>query len=221
MLGLKQKKKVNKYTEKSPFEAISEELLGLGKGVATSGKDFVEEGRQDVLVQLLNVEKKVRKLSGDLANGQELDLGSLNQAQEENKPKSEAAPGLDYGHEYTRDVLQYTERSTRVESQEIKQRVEEIMVELKRLVTTSAVLEAEFKQITTDQVPVKAGKYHLNFFEWMLSVIRSAREKIEDSSSWLAALSSKKSKRQYWAMFKKHGTTFGLSNERVVATQTG
>ena len=79
----------------------------------------------------------------------------------------------------------------------------------------------EFKEVTMETVPAKPGVYHVNFFEWLFSLIKGIREKIEDSCVWLRAFQSKKSKRGYWAMFKKHGTSFGLSSERVVATQTG
>lgn len=225
MLGFKsKKKKVNKYTEKNPFEAIPEELLGIGKGVASSVKDnFVDEGRQEVIEQLLSIEKKVdkHKLSGELTQGEEITLTGGGHAEEAKPVKSEAAPGLDYGRDYFRDIVHGREQAARYESAELSQRVQEITVELQRLVSQSAVLEEEFKEVTMTRMPKKAGTYHLNFFEWMLSVIRSARQKVEDSSSWLQAISSKKGQKQYWAMFKKHGTTFGMSNERSVATQTG
>jgi hypothetical protein len=55
----------------------------------------------------------------------------------------------------------------------------------------------------------------------MLTVIRGARMKVEDSGAWLSTMQGKKGKKNYWAMFKKHGTSFGMSNERQVATQTG
>jgi len=55
----------------------------------------------------------------------------------------------------------------------------------------------------------------------MLSMIQIARRKVEDSGAWLAVMHSKKKSREYGAMAKKHGTTFSLSNERVVATQVG
>ena len=61
----------------------------------------------------------------------------------------------------------------------------------------------------------------MNFFEWMLAVIRAAREKVEDSNAWLGTVKGKGAQRNYWNMFKKHGTTFGLSGERAVATQVG
>ncbi|MBI4084585.1 MAG: hypothetical protein HY431_01625 [Candidatus Levybacteria bacterium] len=219
MLDAKTKTKIKKYGEKSSVETLKEEITGLGRGAISSVKsDLLTEGAHDFWNQLLKTEQKFNDLKGELSEGQELDVASL---EGKSKQKVDIDPGLEYGKEYTRSILHYREQATRVESHELRQRVEEIMAELKRLVDTSAVLEAQFQEVATEQVPAKAGKYHLSFFEWMLSVIRSAREKIEDSGSWLKALASKKSKRQYWAMFKKHGTTFGLSNERVVATQTG
>lgn len=219
MLGIKSKPKIKKYGEKNSIETLKNEVTGLGEGAVSSVKsDLLQDGMHDFWNQLLQTEKKINDLHGELNEGQELDVASL---EGKSKHKVDIDPGLEYGKEYTRGILHYQEQATRVESHEIKQQVEQIMVELKRLVDTSTVLEAQFQEVATEHVSVKAGKYHLNFFEWMLSVIRSAREKIDDSGAWLQAIASKKGKKQYWAMFKKHGTTFGLSNERVVATQTG
>ena len=99
-----------------------------------------------------------------------------------------------------------------------------IIIELKRLAASSQELEIEFKDVVMTQNVVKPGKYHQGFFEWVLIVIRNARVRVEDAGAWLSVMHGKKGKKQqqnYWQMFKKHGTTFGLSNERVVATQTG
>ena len=83
-------------------------------------------------------------------------------------------------------------------------------------------MQVQFAEVTIDQPPAEVGTYHVNFYEWLLSVIKIAREKVEDSSVWLQAINTKKNKKMgYWGMFKKHGTTFGLSHERNVATQTG
>ena len=86
---------------------------------------------------------------------------------------------------------------------------------------TSQELQAQFKDVSLIEVPEDPGKYHLTFLEWILDTIRKARLKVEDSGAWLEAFYTKKAKRGYWNMFKKHGTTFGLSGERVVSTQTG
>jgi|SRR3989344_1947416 len=219
MLDIKSKPKIKKYGEKNSIETLKEELTGLGSGAVSSVKsDLLTEGVHDFWNQLLKTEQKFQNLHGELNEGQELDVASL---EGKSKQKLDIDPGLEYGKEYTRGVLHYQEQATRVESHEIKQQIEQIMVEIKRLVDTSTVLEAQFQEVTTEYTPAKAGKYHQNFFEWMLTMIRSAREKIDDSGAWLQAIASKKGKKQYWSMFKKHGTTFGLSNERVVATQTG
>jgi hypothetical protein len=70
-------------------------------------------------------------------------------------------------------------------------------------------------------MPAKPGKYHLNFFEWMLVTIQNARMRIEDSAAWVGVVSGKKNKKDYWNLAKSHGTSFMLSGERVAATQVG
>ncbi|MEK7119300.1 MAG: DUF5660 family protein, partial [Patescibacteria group bacterium] len=69
--------------------------------------------------------------------------------------------------------------------------------------------------------PVAPGVYHLNFFERLKSMLKILREQIEDSSSWLSLQNNRKKKKRYWGMYKKHGTSFGLSHERNLATQAG
>jgi hypothetical protein len=150
-----------------------------------------------------------------MIEGKEVDL-SLH-AQEAAK-KHDIDPGISY----KREMLHYREMAGRREYSEIDRKVQEIVIELQRLISSSdTVIRAEFQEIAVEQTPTEVGKYHINFFEWMLTVIRNARMKVEDSGAWLTAMQSKKGKRNYWAMFKKHGTTFGMSNERSVATQTG
>ncbi len=86
----------------------------------------------------------------------------------------------------------------------------------------SQELEITYKDMAIEQRIVKPGKYHLNFFQFVLSMVRSARMKIEESSAWLSVAKGKNGKKQnYWQMFKKHGTTFGMSSERAIATQAG
>ncbi len=155
---------------------------------------------------------------GDLAEGQEIHLKKTPSV--EDRKEAKQMPDIDPGIDYRREIL-YGERTIQEDSREIETKIQEIIIELKRLTQTSAVLQAEFKEVTVEQRIEKPGKYHLSFFEWVLIMVRSARIKVEDSGAWLEMFKSKKAGKQYWNMFKKHGTTFGLSNERVVATQTG
>jgi hypothetical protein len=108
----------------------------------------------------------------------------------------------------------------RTEETGLKQQINAVRSELAALSKSINSLNTQIEKAITE-VPVEPGIYHLNFFERLKTVIRMLRENIEDSRTWLATSSTRKSKRKYWGMYKKHGTTFGLSNERSLATQAG
>ncbi|MBI2442960.1 MAG: hypothetical protein HYV40_03565 [Candidatus Levybacteria bacterium] len=204
------------------LESVREVVGGLSH---TIGKDVVQDGAKDLWAQIVGkyekTAQKADKLAGELQKGQELDLSKLHKPEKSPAPKRhDIAPGLDQ-YNYYREIARSSEKSSRQESYQMERQVEEILVEIKRLVDSSHVVEAEFKAIAVEQKPKEAGKYHVNFFEWVLISIRQARMRVEDSGAWLSAMASKKSKKNYWSMFKKHGTSFGMSNERTVATQTG
>ena len=138
------------------------------------------------------------------------------------KPKAhaEASRPREAAIDYHREIAKSRERASKGETREMRQNIEQIKVELAKLVESSQVLKLEFAEVAVEQT-VNVGQYQLNFMEWMLAVIRSARQKVEDSNAWLGTVKGKGAKKGYWGMFKKHGTTFGLSGERAVATQVG
>lgn len=208
----KKNKPAKNFIDQNPVEAFRD----LGSGVVKSlANDVVKSSASDLWGQILgseNYKGKNKKEAGDLEEGQELDLANLKEKQLAN-----TEPGFNY----RREILHGERKTTAENGREVEVKIQEIIIELKRLILTSKELEIEFHEVTVQQLPKNPGKYHITFFEWLLSVIQAARLKVEDSASWLALFSSKKKKKQYWNMFKKHGTTFGLSNERVVATQTG
>lgn len=129
----------------------------------------------------------------------------------------EAAPAVNYLNE----IAQVGETAVNRENRETEYQLREIMAEIKKLADSSKELQMQFKNIAVEQYVVKPGKYHKNFFSWLLSVIRTARMRVEDSGAWLQAMHSKKKSKEYGAMAKKQGTSFTLNNERTVATQVG
>lgn len=142
---------------------------------------------------------------------------------EKGKAKTpEKKPAISAAIEYHDAVLD-GKKFSQQEMHEVSQKVNDIMIELRKLISSSKVLQMEFAEVAVEQRPANVGQYHINFFEWMLSVIKIARQKVEDSGAWLSTIQSKggKKKNGYWGMFKKHGTSFGMSNERSVATQVG
>jgi len=204
-MSKKQNSQTKNFLNQNPLESLGSIAHGVGNTLAT---DLAGNGLNDFWEQMLGIEsKKPEKSGGEMHEGEALDLKKLKEAQIE--------PGINY----RREII-HADKASSSEDRAIRIRVEEILVEIKKLADSSTELEAQFKDVAVEAQVVKPGKYHENFFEWVFSVIKTARMRIEESTGWLTAMHSKKD-RKYWAMFKKHGTTFGLSNERVVATQTG
>lgn len=104
---------------------------------------------------------------------------------------------------------------------ETKQKLEAVRQELQALSKSIRGLQQEI-QTAVMEMPVDAGIYHLNFFEQLKQLLKGIRERVDDSRVWLSAWNANvKKKRGYWGMYKKHGTSFGLSSERTLATQAG
>ena len=197
----------------------------IGKGLSDVAGATAQTLSTDVLAgfsdnlwdQLLGAKEEPKKKTqgdhGDLKPGEELDLSGKKQEKE----KKHIEAGIDYASE----IIHGEKRITAERGREMEGQIQQIVSELKRLTASSKVLQSEFKEVVMDQRITKPGKYHVSFFEWVLTVIRSARIRVEDSGAWLSTFKSKKKDKQYWGMFKKHGTSFGMSNERNVATQVG
>lgn len=158
--------------------------------------------------------KKIKAIEGELSEGEEVSF-----AKEKTEKRTEIEPGIDY----KREVIHAETINVQRENMQLKGQLEQIRVELKKIVETSKELEATFKEVAKETVQrtVTPGKYHVNFFEWMLATIQTARVRIESSASWIGAISGKKSKRDYWSLSQSQGTSFSLSGERVVSQQTG
>lgn len=210
MFGKKQKQQKKQTAAQNQIEALKD----LGLSTASSLVNDLGKGTVSGLwEQLLNTggyEKQDQ--SGDLSEGEELNLKEFGK-----EPRLDIEPGIDY----RREIIHQREKEVSRGNQELEVKIQEIVIELKQLMNVSQEIQVQFKDIVSQPEIVNPGKYHVSFFEWVLHLIRAARLKVEDSSAWLAASQSKKAKKGYWGMFKKHGTSFGLSNERVVATQTG
>lgn len=114
----------------------------------------------------------------------------------------------------------------RKEEQDVTRETKYLIEKLKEQVTllekSEKALTSQITKIKVEQLPKKSGIYHIRFFEWLLGVVKQLRMKVEEGRAWLATFTNRKKKKMgYWNMYKKHGTTFGLSHERTLSTQTG
>lgn len=226
-------KQAHKSPSINPIETFNVSEWG-GDIVAQEAKNFGKGFLDQIFAS--SEPKSTMPQSGDLQPGQEYYFGKSH-ATVKNRPATDNRFNNNIGSVASKESsknldiaagLQYHEqfRSLRAdvsirETAEIKRAIEEIKIELQRLVSSSQVLQMEFGQTSFAQTPTTPGKYHVNFFQWVLSVIKQARMKVEDAGAWKAALKGKKNKQGFWGRAKKEGTTFLLHHDRNVATQAG
>ena len=214
----KKRSKSKQYANDNIIEAFR----SIGTGIASSALGLAKDSvSPDQWEKYLGIGEKGKnkkgKFAGDLTPGQELDLATLQEK------KLEKLLDVDPGYDYKGEILHRETRSLQRINRETENNIQQILVELKNLVSTTQELKVQFKEVAVEKV-VNPGKYHESFFEWLLSSVREALKKVEDSGVWLAAVKGKNAKRGvYWTNADETvgGTSFSLSSERVVATQTG
>lgn len=194
------KKKSISYTN----DNILEQLRSVSSDVPASTIDAAAKIGTDVLTSIFGGAPQM----GELRPNEAISLGEPQHVEVEpviHAPRVEA-------HAMTPNVSEL--------DMQTKQQIEAIRVELKAIAQSLKGLHQEV-QTAVETAPVDPGIYHLNFYEQLRSFLKLLRVQIEDSRSWLHASNSRKKKLGYWGMYKKHGTTFGLSNERSLATSAG
>lgn len=180
---------------------VIESLRAVGTGVGkTVAKDVVGKIAMDALTTIFSGAPR----QGELRPNEAVQLGR----EQEQVPRAQARP------EFVRPM------PVREDERALKKQMEAVRQELKLLASSVKQLNFEVSKAIQD-IPVNPGIYHLNFMDRLRSVLRTLREGIEDSGTWLRLTTSRKQKKGFWGMYKKHGTKFGLSSERNVSTQAG
>lgn len=192
-----------KRTPFYPNDSILESLRDLGSGVTQSvKKDVAGKVAHDTFTTLT---------TGGLPNYGEL---SDHNAGGIPKERHQELRQTTVRHEST------DEHRIKTEQARVQQQIEAVRNELKALSASLGQLNQEINR-AIDQAPAEPGQYHLNFYDRLRSVISNLRQQVEDSRTWLHLTSGRKKQKNYWGMYKKHGTQFGLSSERTAATQSG
>jgi len=182
---------------------VLEQLRGVSSDVAVNTVDMAAKVGETVFSALVG---SPMQMSGELEPNQTIELGV--QQQETSKQHIEA-PKMDAAHASIDAIAEQT-----------RQQLEAVREELKALAKSLKNLNQDV-QSAIEQAPVSPGIYHINYYDQLRIFIHVLRQQIEDSRTWLSMSVGRKKKMGYWGMFKKHGTTFGLSNERSLATAAG
>ena len=206
------KKKGQVYDKTNPVEIVSE----LGKDVADQGIDLLKGVGQTAMEQIGISPRKASRPT-------EMTLGKQAQSIEIQTQKAEAKVA-NLESQFHKNVVQNTQEvynfNKQQEMQKMQALVQNLAVEVKNIQAQAASLSGDVRKVTVEQVPTP-DKYHLNFFEWVLAMLKDIKKDIVKSRTWLQAFNNKKKKKGYWSMFKKHGTSFAMSDERGIATAAG
>ncbi len=220
------------YKSKRRHEAQYEtDDLGLKEQIVKGAENQVKLVSDDLWEQLLGLGSSSEKQTNESVV---FDFSNLNKSEkiasdknsdekfQHKKRKTEIQPGIDYHREYYESISKFGERASYREVMQESRKIQQVMAEIRKLASSTKSLQVEFGLITLEEPPINPGQYYVNFFEWMLIMLKQARQKVEDSKSWLETVKGKKQKRMgYWDKSKKYGTTFSQANERFVATSTG
>lgn len=220
---IKTKKPIGQF-DKNPVES----LWNIGSGVFKSiANDVVKQSGSDFLSHVVSgrstekTKNPERIRGGDLTAGEEVSLASLKRINKEEKSEKRH---IEAGIDYNREIVHGNRIIQQKENQKTSSLLQQILAELRQLTLASRELQVEFGEVITEQRITKPGKYHISLFQWILAVVKQAKMKVEDSKAWLATAKGKHAKkRNYWDLADERvgGTSFSLSGERVVATQTG
>lgn len=138
------------------------------------------------------------------------DENRINRAKEQKKTSAarQEFSIFNYQNYYEREVVK----------RQIKELTEQIKKEIEYIKKADASLISEIKDVeklTVEALPEKPGIYHVRFLEIILRILKSLREKIGESRTWLSAMVSRKKKRGslFAVLSKKKGTQYSLSQE--------
>ncbi|MGH7202820.1 MAG: DUF5660 family protein [Candidatus Levyibacteriota bacterium] len=195
-----------------PYETGRESLHSLGNYVTKGAKSEAELSGKAFLQQLLglNLESKAQPKEADHHAQKETPKSAndpveifnflLHKSTSTEKPKVHAEKTAKVDRReahinYSREIVDSGKSASKGEVREMNSNIQQIKQELAKLVASSESLKLKFADIGVDTSTPTVGKYQQNFLEWMLIVIRQARQKVEDSGAWLNAVKGKGGKK--------------------------
>lgn len=176
-----------------------ETLKNLGSSVVKQPVNEIGKMSMDVFDQILGTYYE---------DENDFEFPAKKQEQKQKQTPRQEFSVFNFKEHYDRENLQ---REIKELTTQIKQEVE--MVKKADMSLLSEVKDIE--KISLNELPEKAGIYHVRFLEIVLSILRTLRLKIGESKTWLQALTSKKAKRGslFASRSKKMGTQYSLSQE--------
>lgn len=204
----------SKFQKQVRHQNVLEALKDIGSGTAKSLKNDLMEGTsRDVMDQIFGL-REPQKYQAEITPGESLEFDEVFSGKfEENKKLKNQLILERKLREEERVLIQR-------KSNELKLQLHAIIQETIALAQSTQDLSQEI-EIAAIQAPTNPGVYHLIFFERLLEFIASFRKKIEHAGHWLHAVNKRAEKKNYWAMYKKKGSSFLLAPDHYLQRSAG
>jgi hypothetical protein len=193
---------------------VLESLKDIGSGTVGSLKrDLLEGGSKDLLDQIFG-NRTNKKYSGEISVGESLKIDELISGEHQEKQKLEGQLSLE------RQLRQEETILVEQKGQQLKLQLHAITQEVVALAQSTQDLGEEV-ELAAMTAPSNPGVYHVVFFEKLLGFIKSFRKRIESAGIWLHATNKRAEKKNFWGLYKKHGSKFLLSPDHYLQRSAG
>jgi len=203
-----------KSQQKITRQNVLESLKDLGADTSSQMGDLLKSTSEDFFKELLGIPKPQKKISGELQQGQSLQM-------------NEAMSGKAEENKLLRQQISMERQMAGDEKALANEKMQKLRVQLQAMTSEIAKLAsatsdlAQETQIAMVQAPAEPGVYHIVFFEKVLEFLQSFRKKIENASVWLSGSNKRAEKKNYWSMYKKKGSSFLLSPDHYSQRSAG
>lgn len=171
-------------------------------------------GSNNVLEQVFGQYPKGNKYSAEINPGESLEFKELFSGKHEETLKLKRLISLE------RKLAEEEKAISAQKTNKLRVQLQALMQELLTLAQSTQGLGEEV-EVAAMQAPAQPGVYHLIFFEKLLDFVRSFRKKIDNASVWLQSSNKRAEKKNYWAMYKKKGSSFLLSPDHYLQRSAG
>jgi len=195
-------------------QSVLESLKDLGGGTADDLSNLFKDTSKDFLSELIGLPKTKKKVSGELSQGESLEMSEAMSGQSEENKRLKAQITLE------RNMSADEKRLSEEKIGQLRVQLQALMSEIAKLATTTHGIAQE-AEIAMIQAPANPGIYHIVFFEKLIEFMQSFRKKIEQSSIWLQSSNKRAQKKNYWSMYKKKGSSFLLSPDHYLQRSAG
>ncbi|MFH1863944.1 MAG: DUF5660 family protein [bacterium] len=194
---------------------VLETLRDIGNSTADSlKKDVISESSKSILEQMFGQYPKESKHSAQINPGESLDFKELYTGKHEENLKLRQQIALE-GNLANEEKARSAQKTG-----ELRVQLQALMQELLTLAKSTQGLGEEV-EVATMQAPSQPGIYHIIFFEKLLDFVKSFRKKIDSASVWLQSSNKRAEKKNFWAMYKKKGSSFLLSPDHYLSRAAG